>query len=376
MPDELKEVNAIDDAESRAVRQLAAGIVEQRPWVWLRWSRAGGAWKLVPQISLEGAYELYRRYLKDTRFFISRVESFETPKGAPVISIIMSIEQVIPSAVGSEREYIPLAYGGQDGFIVQSTEAEERKLHGTAAALHKAIRNCIVNCILLHHGTDCLLNFINEAIESGKAAILERDGSYRFVTKEELGRHSKDEEVGTIEKKPSMEKTATQTQTPTQPPSSKIPVLQQLGSIPPETLNQWLLLYSEIIQKDPHSFGETEWRDFVKWTQTRITQREVDDLVQLASTLYKREHGIPPTEPVDRREAFRYIARNFLERGQRITDLTQPQYHHLRQKLQSELWKSMQVLRADEDIPNDEPPEPDDEDTFTDGSDLLEEFPF
>jgi hypothetical protein len=375
MPDELKEVNAIDDAESRAARQVAAGIVEQRPWVWLRWSRIGGMWKLVPQISLDGAYELYRRYLKDTRLFLSRVESFETPKGAPVISIIMSIEQVVQSSDGSEREYIPLAYGGQDGFIVQSTEAEERKLHGTAAALHKAIRNCIVNCILLHHGTDCLLSFVNEAIEAGKAAILERDGSYRFITKEELGRRPKGEEEGdTAEKRPATEKPTTQPQT--RPTPSKIPVLQQLGSIPPETLNQWLLLYSEIIQKDPHSFGETEWTDFVKWTKTQITQREIDDLVQLASTLYKREHGIPPTEAVDRREAFRYIARNFLERGQRITELTQPQYHLLRQKLQSELWKSMQVLKAEEDIPDNEPPEPGEEDTFTSDNDLLEEFPF
>jgi hypothetical protein len=36
----------------------------------------------------------------------------------------------------------------------------------------------------------------------------------------------------------------------------------------------------------------------------------------------------------------------------------------------------MQVVRVEEDIPNDESPEPDDEDTFTGGSDLIDEFPF
>ncbi len=88
----------------------------------------------------------------------------------------------------------------------------------------------------------------------------------------------------------------------------------------------------------------------MKWAKMPITQRQIDDLVQQATTLYRREYDLLPEEPVDRREVFRYIVRKFLERGQRITDLTQPQYHELRQKIQNELWKSMEVVSPEEEV--------------------------
>jgi hypothetical protein len=340
--DELERVNRTDSAETQSIRRLSAGILEKRPWVWLRWSRVSGTWTLVPQISLEGAYELYRRHIKDAHFFLEKVDSFTTPKGTPVISVIVSLVREKRKA-GTENDpltvsYEAVAYGGQDGFITQTTETEERKLHGTAAALHKAIRNCIINYLLLHHGPDVIYDFVNEAIRVGRAAIIERDGSYRFVSPEELsGRPQRDRIAEEEPAAPPAEAMKPESQ------QSKPEVLKELSSIPPATLNQWLLIYSEIVQKDPHSFSESEWTDFVKWTKMPITQRQIDDLVQQATTLYRREYDLPPEEPVDRREIFRYISRKFLDRSQRITDLTQPQYHQVKQKIQSELWKSMQV---------------------------------
>ncbi len=323
--DELERINRADSAETQSIRRLSAGILERRPWVWLRWSRVSGTWTLVPQISLEGAYELYRRHIKDAHFFLEKVNSFTTPKGTPVISVIISLVREKRKA-GAEDDplavsYEAVAYGGQDGFITQTTETEERKLHGTAAALHKAIRNCIINYLLLHHGPDVIYEFVNEAIRVGRAAIIERDGSYRFVTPEELsGRPQRDrvmEEEPVAAPKPQQREREAE---------HKPEVLKELSSIPPDTLNQWLLIYSEIVQKDPHSFSESEWTDFVKWTKMPITQRQIDDLVQQATTLYRREHDLLPEEPVDRREVFRYIVRKFLERGQRITCPKRPTF--------------------------------------------------
>ena len=367
--DELKRINRADSAETQSIRRLSAGILEKRPWVWLRWSRVSGTWTLVPQISLEGAYELYRRHIKDAHFFLEKVNSFTTPKGTPVISVIVSLVREKRKA-GAEDDplavsYEAVAYGGQDGFITQTTETEERKLHGTAAALHKAIRNCIINYLLLHHGPDVIYDFVNESIRLGRAAIIERDGSYRFVTPEELsGRPQRDK---VVEEEP----VVTPPKQVTKPEQTKPEVLQELSSIPPETLNQWLLIYSEIVQKDPHSFSESEWTDFVKWTKMPISQRQIDDLVQQATALYRREFDLLSDEPVDRREVFRYIVRNFLERGQRITELTQPQYYALKQKIQNELWKSMQVMSAEEE-------EVSEEDTSVEEETLeeLDEFPF
>jgi hypothetical protein len=322
----------------------------------------------VPQISLEGAYELYRRHIKDAHFFLEKVDSFTTPKGTPVISVIVSlVREKREAGTGDDlgvASYETVAFGGQDGFITQTTETEERKMHGTAAALHKAIRNCIINYLLLHHGPDVIYDFVNEAIRLGRAAIIERDGSYRFVTPEELsGRPQRDK---VVEEEPVVTppKQATKVEQP------KSEVLRELSSIPPETLNQWLLIYSEIIQKDPHSFSESEWTDFVKWTKMPISQRQIDDLVQQAMALYRREFDLLPDEPVERREVFRYIVRNFLERGQRITELTQPQYYALKQKIQNELWKSMQVMSAEEEVSE--------EDTSVDEEtpEELDEFPF
>jgi hypothetical protein len=348
--DELERINRADTAETQSIKRLSAGILERRPWVWLRWSRVSGTWTLVPQISIEGAYELYRRHIKDAHFFLEKVNSFTTPKGTPVISVIVSLTREKPRAGALKDDpfaisYETVAYGGQDGFITQTTETEERKLHGTAAALHKAIRNCILNYLLLHHGADVIYEFVNEAIRLGRAAIIERDGSYRFVTPEELsGRPQRDR---VIEEEPVA---APKPQQREKEAEHKPEVLKELSSIPPETLNQWLLIYSEIVQKDPHSFSESEWADFVKWTRMTITQRQIDDLVQQATALYRREYELLPEEPVDRREIFRYISRKFLDRGQRITDLTQPQYHQLKQKIQNELWKSMQVVSPEEEI--------------------------
>jgi hypothetical protein len=322
----------------------------------------------VPQISLEGAYELYRRHIKDAHFFLEKVDSFTTPKGTPVISVIVSlVRERRKPGTGDDLEvtsYETVAFGGQDGFITQTTETEERKMHGTAAALHKAIRNCIINYLLLHHGPDVIYDFVNEAIRLGRAAIIERDGSYRFVTPEELsGRPQRDR---VVEEEP----VVTPPKQVTKVEQPKPEVLRELSSIPPETLNQWLLIYSEIVQKDPHSFSESEWTDFVKWTKMPISQRQIDDLVQQAVALYRREFDLLPDEPVDRREVFRYIVRNFLERGQRITELTQPQYYALKQKIQNELWKSMQVMSAEEEVSE--------EDTSIEeeAPEELDEFPF
>lgn len=359
--DELERINRVDSAETQSIRRLSAGILERRPWVWLRWSRVSGTWTLVPQISLEGAYELYRRHIKDAHFLLEKVNSFTTPRGTPVISVIISLVREKREAGAEGESYEVLALGGQDGFITQTTETEERKLHGTSAALHKAIRNCIINYLLLHHGPDVIYDFVNEAIRVGRAAIFERDGSYRFVTPEELsGRPQRDrviEEEPVVAPKPQQRERETE---------HKPEVLKELSSIPPDTLNQWLLIYSEIIQKDPHSFSENEWADFVKWAKMPITQRQIDDLVQQATALYRREYDFPLEEPVDRREIFRYISRKFLERGQRITDLTQPQYHQLKQKIQNELWKSMQVVSPEEEVSE--------EDFSTEEE--LDEFPF
>jgi hypothetical protein len=347
--DELERINRTDSAETQSIRRLSSGILEKRPWVWLRWSRVSGTWTLVPQISLEGAYELYRRHIKDAHFFLEKVNSFTTPKGAPVISVIVSLvrEKRKPGAAEDDPlavSYEAVAYGGQDGFIIQTTETEERKLHGTAAALHKAIRNCIINYLLLHHGPDVIYDFVNEAIRIGRAAIIERDGSYRFLSAEELSGRPQQDRI--VEEEPPAPPAQV---TKPEPQQSKPEVLKELSSIPPTTLNQWLLIYSEIVQKDPHSFSESEWTDFVKWTKMPISQRQIDDLVQQATALYRREFDLLPEEPVDRREVFRYIARKFLERGQRITELTQPQYHALKQQIQNELWKSMQVMSAEEE---------------------------
>jgi hypothetical protein len=368
--DELERINRMDRTETQSIRRLSAGILEKRPWVWLRWSRVSGTWTLVPQISLEGAYELYRRYIKDAHFFLEKVNSFTTPKGTPVISVIVSLtrEKPRPGALKDDPyaiSYETVAFGGQDGFITQTTETEERKLHGTAAALHKAIRNCILNYLLLHHGADVLYEFVNEAIRLGRAAIIERDGSYRFVTPEELSGRPQGDMV--IEEEPVVAPKPQQRERETE---HKPEVLKELSSIPPDTLNQWLLIYSEIVQKDPHSFSESEWTDFVKWTRMPISQREVEDLVQQATALYRREMGLPAAAPVDRRDIFRYIARNFLERGQRITELTQPQYHALKQKIQNELWKSMQVMSPEEEIIGEEGEFGEEETTD------LDEFPF
>lgn len=367
---ELERINRADSAETQSIRRLSAGILEKRPWVWLRWSRVSGTWMLVPQISLEGAYELYRRYIKDAHFFLEKVDSFTTPKGTPIISVIISLVREKRKA-GAENDplavsYETVAYGGQDGFITQTTETEERKLHGTAAALHKAIRNCIINYLLLHHGPDVIYDFVNEAIRVGRAAIIERDGSYRFVTPEELSGRPQRDRITEEERAAAPPQQVTKLE----PQQSKSEVLKELSSIPPTTLNQWLLIYSEIVQKDPHSFSESEWADFVKWTKMPITQRQIDDLVQQATALYRREFNLLSEEPVDRREVFRYIVRKFLERSQRITDLTQPQYHELKQKIQNELWKSMEVVSPEEEVskedfsPEEEAPEE------------LDEFPF
>ncbi|MDT7877287.1 MAG: hypothetical protein RQ862_01865 [Candidatus Caldarchaeales archaeon] len=368
--DELKRVNRVDSAETQSIRRLSAGILERRPWVWLRWSRVSGTWTLVPQISLEGAYELYRRHIKDAHFFLEKVDSFTTPKGTPVISVIVSlVRERRKAGTGDDPEvasYETVAFGGQDGFITQTTESEERKLHGTAAALHKAIRNCIINYLLLHHGPDVIYDFVNEAIRVGRAAIIERDGSYRFVSPEELSGRPQQDRIA--EEEPAA--TPPPQVTKQEPQQSKSEVLRELSSIPPETLNQWLLIYSEIIQKDPHSFSESEWTDFVKWTKMPITQRQIDDLVQQATTLYRREYDLLPEEPVDRREVFRYIARKFLERGQRITELTQPQYHELKQKIQNELWKSMEVVSPEEEVSEE------DFGTEEEDPEELDEFPF
>lgn len=365
--DELKRINRTDSAETQSIRRLSAGILERRPWVWLRWSRVSGTWTLVPQISLEGAYELYRRYIKDAHFFLEKVDSFTTPKGTPVISVIVSlVREKRKPETGDDLQvasYETVAFGGQDGFITQTTENEERKMHGTAAALHKAIRNCIINYLLLHHGPDVIYDFVNEAIRVGRAAIIERDGSYRFVPPEELSGRPQQDRIAE-------EEPAAAPPTKPEPQQSKPEVLKELSSIPPETLNQWLLIYSEIVQKDPHSFSESEWTDFVKWTKMPISQRQIDDLVQQATALYRREFDLLPDEPVDRREVFRYIVRNFLGRGQRITELTQPQYYALKQKIQNELWKSMQVMSAEEEISE--------EDTSVEEEtpEELDEFPF
>ena len=366
--DELDRINEVDAVETRKIQRMAAGILEKRPWVWLRWSKVGGVWTLVPQISLEGAYELRRRLAPDTMIYLEQINSFTTPKGVPVISIIVSLEKEVTRSDGVLTR-VTLALGGQDGFIVQAAENEERKMHGTAAALHKAIRNCIINYVLLHHGTDVLFEFVDEAIRLGRAAILEKDGTYRFVSPEELGKSGKPKE----EEEPE-ETTKVETPTPqTQGPKTGKHILQQLSNLPPETLNQYLLIYSEIIQKDPHIFGENEWADFVKWVKSPITQREIDDLVQQASILYRREMGLPPNQQVDRREVFRYIARNFMERGQRLTELTQPQYHLLRQKIQSKIWETMQVLPPeDEDVADVEVTEEEEGKE----EDVLDEFPF
>jgi hypothetical protein len=366
---ELERTNRADSAETQSIRRLSAGILERRPWVWLRWSRVSGTWTLVPQISMEGAYELYRRHIKDAHFFLEKVDSFTTPKGTPVISVIVSLVREKRKA-GAEEElsvasYETVAFGGQDGFITQTTETEERKLHGTAAALHKAIRNCIINYLLLHHGPDVIYEFVNEAIRVGRAAVIERDGSYRFVTPEELsGRPQRDrvtEEEPVAAPKPQQREREAE---------HKPEVLKELSSIPPDTLNQWLLIYSEIVQKDPHSFSESEWADFVKWARMTITQRQIDDLVQQATALYRREYDLLPEELVDRREIFRYISRKFLDRGQRITDLTQPQYHQLKQKIQNELWKSMQVVSPEEEVSEE------DFSTEEEAPEELDEFPF
>jgi hypothetical protein len=365
--DELERINRTDSAETQSIRRLSAGILEKRPWVWLRWSRVSGTWTLVPQISLEGAYELYRRHIKDAHFSLERVNSFTTPRGAPVISVIVALVKERQSRTDNPTSvsYETVAYGGQDGFITQTTESEERKLHGTAAALHKAIRNCILNYLLLHHGHDVLYEFVDEAIRVGRAAIIERDGSYRFVTPEELSRQPKQDRI--MDEEPPDAPPKQQTKTVFQPATQ---VVEELSAIPPETLNQWLLIYSEIIQKNPQSFSEKEWTDFVKWTKMTISQREIDDLVQQAAILYRREMKLPETTSVDRRDIFRYIARNFLERGQRITELTQPQYHALKQKIQNALWKSMQVVSPEEELPEGDPTA--DDETQED----VEEFPF
>jgi len=344
--DELKSINKVDSAESVNIRRLAAGILEKRPWVWLRWSKVSGTWTLVPQISLDGAYELYRRYLKHARLNIYEVNSFTTAKGTPVISIIVALEVYKEPTSAEDQDgwrysrWETLAYGGQDGFVVQSSETEERKMHGTAAALHKAMRNSIINAILLHYGEKVLYDFVDEAIKVGRAAILERDGTYRFISEKELVEQSQPVE---------MAKSRHEEQPQQQPPAVKPEILEELNSIPPDTLNQWILVYSEIVQKDPQTFGEKEWEDFLRWAKTPITQREIDELVNEATKLYRRLNDVPENEPVNRTEIFRYISRNFLERGKLITKLTQPEYHLLLQRIQGELWKTLKVVTPEEE---------------------------
>lgn len=332
----LDDINEVDRVESQSIAQLSQGFVRERPWVWLRRERRGGQLSYVPHISLDGAYELFRRISQQTPLCITflRSDITDSKHGIPVISIIVGVREL--------NNPQKLSVGGQDAFMVIAGEEEELRAHGTAQALHKALRNAILNYIHLYvpEGEKLLREFIDEAISQGKAAIIERGGQIvplpATPQEEEIAEIGESEEVT----QPTEEKEKP-AETPPEPVKTAPPpdILEKLMEISPRHWGDYLLIYAEIVAKDPTVFTQRDWEDFIKWCRSPISQSQIDDLLHLIRDYMLRKEKM---ELKDRREEFSALFKfkagvETIPRERRITELTQPEYHILRQKLVSEI---------------------------------------
>lgn len=344
----LAEVNEIDSVENREIRQIAEGIIMDRPWVWLRPVRRDGKLTYVPHISVNGAFELFRRLAKTSRLSIVYLSSgfMGSKQGIPVVSVLVGVN-------GVDGDNVHMAIGGQDAFLtVEGAEDEEVRAHGTAQALHKAMRNAIVNYVLLYHGEEMLAQFVQEAIMKGKAAIIERGG--RIVSLPVSGGMEDADSEGKAEKKDVAEgsegKEGKAPVVPPEAPTGELEkLIEELEEVSPNLWGDYLLVYAELVSKDPSMFGSEDWKDFVRWCRTKVTQAEIDDLLRLVQEYVQRKEGV---EVEDRRELFRYLFNymkncHFIRKNRRITDLVQPEYRLLRQKLVSELMEQLNEPRKD-----------------------------
>jgi len=325
----LDDINEVDRVESQSIAQLSQGFVRERPWVWLRRERRGGQLSYVPHISLDGAYELFRRISQQTPLCITflRSDITDSKHGIPVISIIVGVREL--------NNQQKLSIGGQDAFMVIAGVGEELRAHGTAQALHKALRNAILNYIRLYipEGEKLLREFIDEAISQGKAAIIERGG--QIVPLPATPQEEKIAEIG------ESEEVTQPAETPPEPVKTVPPpdILEKLMEISPRYWGDYLLIYAEIVAKDPTVFTQRDWEDFIKWCRSPISQSQIDDLLHLIGDYMLRKEK---KELKDKGEKFSALfkfklAVEAIPKGRRITQLTQPEYHILRQKLVSEI---------------------------------------